>query len=828
MADPTKYVPGYSYSGYQASNPTKPLPAPQVDNDLAEISQSISESVDAIKDVRRSDGALKNGIVTADSLAEDLLLGLKTPEPWVTDHRYLVLDTVLIGTGAVQGIYRCLVSHDSTVFADDLAADYWELIFDLSIGFGDMFAAMYDPQAIRDDAFDRGNHTGAMPADGFLNHRSFTVNSRESAAAIDLSGFQVVYVNRWSSASPIRPARYEQVAQPDNVEPTTTAKFQSGGKWFSLARDQDIYAEFFGAVANQSDAAALADNGAVTTQAILNARTFLRKFPVAFSTDGISGKAITVYTSGTLHLGDGIFCIQPDTIVTDVDNCFIIKGQGNSGRSNAVRGRTVLLIRGASSGFGLRWYGNGGRSGGLQDLDLNYDSASFAADMMDIVGGVGVVPHNVSFDSFGKTGGTQLFTARSNVSIAYEEFFTPTGCTFNGALINLLCNDAKVVSTMTGSISGTTLTVTALIGGNLAVNQSISGPGVTAGTYITALGTGTGGVGTYTVNTSQTVASTVMTTEISFGGSCTHIDASNVFYDAVSKHIQHTGNKARYNFHVSAIFNPIRRSVGISVDLRNVNTFSLDGCLFHGSTDGTATTRWVYLDNCTGRVSGCHFGPLAPEAVWVNGRVDLTNNFVGATTTSGFTLKGGVINAHGNRFLTLGAGYTLSPAFKLNGKLGADYFDASNVNSYLVAGSSALSQVSIDYDREQDFSTAGFSNPLDAPNVRILGQGERSYTAASGTFETLDTGKTLVMEGGAAMTYLVPAPFQNCELTIFKPAGFALVLNTSSGNKFQLGTGAAKVQLTSGSADVGSLVKLRGRGTTAWIVESIVGIWASI
>jgi hypothetical protein len=72
MADPTKYVPGYSYTGFQGSQPTVPLPAPEVDNDFAEIAASIDEIVDAIKDVRRSDGALKNGIVTADALAATL------------------------------------------------------------------------------------------------------------------------------------------------------------------------------------------------------------------------------------------------------------------------------------------------------------------------------------------------------------------------------------------------------------------------------------------------------------------------------------------------------------------------------------------------------------------------------------------------------------------------------------------------------------------------------------------------------------------------------------------------------------------------------------
>lgn len=70
--------------------------------------------------------------------------------------------------------------------------------------------------------------------------------------------------------------------------------------------------------------------------------------------------------------------------------------------------------------------------------------------------------------------------------------------------------------TFTGSISGTTLTVSAVVSGTLAVGQLITGTGVSASppgssaTYITALGTGTGGVGTYTVGVSQTVSSTTM------------------------------------------------------------------------------------------------------------------------------------------------------------------------------------------------------------------------------------------------------------------------------------------------------------------------------
>jgi hypothetical protein len=64
-------------------------------------------------------------------------------------------------------------------------------------------------------------------------------------------------------------------------------------------------------------------------------------------------------------------------------------------------------------------------------------------------------------------------------------------------------------TSITGSIAGTTLTVTA--GSGVAIGQILSGTGVTANTTITALGTGTGGAGTYTVSASQTVSSTTIT-----------------------------------------------------------------------------------------------------------------------------------------------------------------------------------------------------------------------------------------------------------------------------------------------------------------------------
>lgn len=71
---------------------------------------------------------------------------------------------------------------------------------------------------------------------------------------------------------------------------------------------------------------------------------------------------------------------------------------------------------------------------------------------------------------------------------------------------------ATTATSFTASISGTTMTVTAVASGTIRVGQVIKGTGVTSLTMITALGTGSGGTGTYTVSASQTVASTTITT----------------------------------------------------------------------------------------------------------------------------------------------------------------------------------------------------------------------------------------------------------------------------------------------------------------------------
>jgi hypothetical protein len=107
--------------------------------------------------------------------------------------------------------------------------------------------------------------------------------------------------------------------------------------------------------------------------------------------------------------------------------------------------------------------------------------------------GLGALQETVITALGSGSGGVGTYTLGLSQNIASSQMYTSNA----GAVV-------------TGSISTTTLTVTAVTSGTLYIGQTIQGTGVTTQTIITALGSGSGGTGTYTVNNSQTVASTTL------------------------------------------------------------------------------------------------------------------------------------------------------------------------------------------------------------------------------------------------------------------------------------------------------------------------------
>lgn len=132
--------------------------------------------------------------------------------------------------------------------------------------------------------------------------------------------------------------------------------------------------------------------------------------------------------------------------------------------------------------------------------------------------------NSIGIDIPGSTGHISIPNRHGGVdgaTIAGWNYFVPLNAgefveiwwstTNTGVTIQARPADFAVV---TGAISGTTLTVSAVTSGTIRLGSTITGTNVSAGTSITAFGTGTGGVGTYTVNLTQSIASTTLTTTL--------------------------------------------------------------------------------------------------------------------------------------------------------------------------------------------------------------------------------------------------------------------------------------------------------------------------
>ncbi len=88
-----------------------------------------------------------------------------------------------------------------------------------------------------------------------------------------------------------------------------------------------------------------------------------------------------------------------------------------------------------------------------------------------------------------------------------------------GQFIRSWASSSTTAASVTASISTTTLTVSAVISGVLQIGDVLSGTGVTANTRILNQLTGTaGGIGTYTVDTSQTAGLTTITATVPDAG----------------------------------------------------------------------------------------------------------------------------------------------------------------------------------------------------------------------------------------------------------------------------------------------------------------------
>jgi hypothetical protein len=230
---------------------------------------------------------------------------------------------------------------------------------------------------------------------------------------------------------------------------------------------------------------------------------------------------------------------------------------------------------------------------------------------------------------------------------------------------NFVAISGSLASVFTGSISGTTLTVSAVASGTISVGTYIAGTGIANGTYITALGTGTGTTGTYTVNTDYDGTPPIVTST-TLRGFTSSSTASAVVIGAIS---------------------------GTTLTVSSVGSGALVVGTYITGTGITPGTYITVFGTGTGGVGTYTISASQTvSSTTITGQPVVGSTFVAAGVGSGtgtatvksidsITLLGGVREIN---MLNGGSGYTTAPTVTFSGGGGSGAVAASKLNSHSV------------------------------------------------------------------------------------------------------------------------------------------------
>lgn len=208
----------------------------------------------------------------------------------------------------------------------------------------------------------------------------------------------------------------------------------------------------------------------------------------------------------------------------------------------------------------------------------------------------GVIHPGDSVTGTGVPGGTTIVSQTSGTTGGAGVYVTSAATTSAGAAL---------------TTTSTTMEVTGLTSGAIAVGNVLSGAGVSADTYVTALGTGTGGVGTYITSVAQQHASTTVTAKV-----------PGVVYDSVSGGFQinsgTTGATSTITFATGAISAALALTSATGAVLSQGAAAAVPGAFMDGIV--SATQNWASFllgfdpDNGSGNAQKLLF------AQWTNGK----------------------------------------------------------------------------------------------------------------------------------------------------------------------------------------------------------------
>lgn len=264
---------------------------------------------------------------------------------------------------------------------------------------------------------------------------------------------------------------------------------------------------------------------AETTQAALRRVRYATQY--GLSTGGTAAANLTALknaiaatpTGGVLIVPEGTYTIDVTgglSAAADINKQMTLQVDGTlQGNTFAIQANPTYLLK--VSGNNVLITGNGTLAGDGTADDANSGDLTTHPGLIYVTGNDFILGADVTVSIPPKVGIALVNCRRARIGGIWRGGITVYGSTgyfgiiatgggdhiFDG-IESVMGND---VAQVTGSISGTTLTVSAVTSGTLAVGNLLAGDNIRPGTRITALGTGTGGTGTYTVNKSQTAAS---------------------------------------------------------------------------------------------------------------------------------------------------------------------------------------------------------------------------------------------------------------------------------------------------------------------------------
>jgi hypothetical protein len=282
---------------------------------------------------------------------------------------------------------------------------------------------------------------------------------------------------------------------------------------------------------------------------------------MAFKFNPFSGTLDQTGSGGGASYIDGEvqnFSALPETIGTPaVDSAYLVREA--EGTWLLARKPAGIYIRTADTGVRVDdWTHAGAFPDVFNDANfLLYDNADSTRNLQFQLSGIttGTTRTLTAPDASGTIALTSDFAAPPAIgsttpnSAAFTTLTANNGTlTASAPVLDLSQTWDSATAVFTGSISTTTLTVTAVTSGTIAVGMELTSSGTISGnTSITALGTGTGGTGTYTVSISQSRSSATLTGRQQFTSLLVNATDTNSGANSLLADFQ-TGGTSRVRF----------------------------------------------------------------------------------------------------------------------------------------------------------------------------------------------------------------------------------------------------------------------------------------